>query len=90
MFYSTPQWKFVTSTICRVEKGCALSNLAEFLTQFMDQAKQTIGPDSFDSVGSMIACADRVGKATLKDLSAWERKRAVVIQMPKRRRRAKR
>jgi hypothetical protein len=55
----------------------------------MDQAKQTIGPDSFDSVGSMIACADRVGKATLKDLSAWERKRAVVIQMPKQRRRSK-
>lgn len=66
------------------------SSLDQFLTQFMDHAQRTIGPESVDSVESMIACADRVGKAALKDLYAWQPRRATVIQMPKRRRRAKR
>lgn len=70
-----------------VEKDAAMkSSLDQFLTQFMDQAQRMIGPESLDSVESMIASADRVGKAALKDLSAWKGNRAEIIVMPKRRR----
>jgi hypothetical protein len=65
------------------------SSFDQFLSQVMDQAQRTIGPDALDSVESMVASADRVGEAVLDDVSAWQGKRAVVLQMPKRRRRPK-
>jgi hypothetical protein len=85
MCFFTPRWKYVMSMVCRAGKGRDLSSLDQFLTQFMDQAERTIGPDSFNSVESMLACADRMGEVTAKEIVKWQPRRAVIVQMPKRR-----
>jgi hypothetical protein len=65
-----------------------LSKFLDHATEVVDRVGNTI-PDTF-SGDALVAWVDSVGDAALKDIFAWQGKRAEVIVMPKRRRRSKR
>jgi len=67
----------------------ALSDFVDHIIERVDRAGQSLLAD-FASVDELVNWTDRIGEATLRDILNWQPKLAVVIQMPKRQRRAKR
>lgn len=61
-----------------------MSNFVDHITGLVDRAGQTM-PDSFDA-DSLMSWMNGVGQDVLREINEWQPKRAVVIQMPKRRR----
>jgi hypothetical protein len=75
------------TTICRAVRF-ALSNFVDHVVGLVDRAGNTL-PDTFDS-DTLTSWTGSVGQDALRELSEWQPKLAVVIQMQKRQRRAKR
>jgi hypothetical protein len=76
---------YVTITAYRAVKGFVLSDLMKYVTGVVDRAGNTL-PDTFDS-DTLTSWTGSVGQDVLRELSEWQPKLAVVIQMPKRSRR---
>jgi hypothetical protein len=75
----------VIDTACLVRKDVpAMSSFVDHVTELVDRAGHS-APDTFDAE-SLTSWADGVGESVLKDITEWQPKQAVVIQMPKRRR----
>ena len=66
------------------------SRLGDFLNGIMEQAIKEAPDGVFDSLDSMVKFANRMGEVGAREIIKWQPKPAAVVQMPKRRRRAKR
>jgi hypothetical protein len=64
-----------------------LSDFTNHIVERLDRAGRS-APAS-DSVDDLISWVDSIGSDVLQDIFAWQSKPAVIIQLPKRRRRAK-
>jgi hypothetical protein len=78
----------VIDTDFPVEKGSTMSKFLDHATEVVDRAGRS-APAS-DSIDDLISWADSIGPDVLRELNEWQPKRAVVIQMPKQRRRSRR
>jgi hypothetical protein len=66
-----------------------VSRFVDHVVGVVDSAGHSL-PADCHTVQELVTWVDRVGESTLRDILEWQPKLAVVIQMPKRQRRAKR